>query len=186
MHISIVVKSFWMRWLSKHSNNEMQYQQTCIYWSHMGDLCWVTQMGLERVLKWYQHIYVALCFVYKVWLALYKLPLFISLDACIILSNTRIILYLHVASQMGPTWIVSLGILCCSDSYILTYAWLFAETGVIMWAIYKGTIIYTAAICSDLFSGPYFCRMCIFNIGTDTKWVHVNHITNHLRCSYAL
>ena len=49
--------------------------------------------------------------------------------------------------------------------------------------------IYTVAIWSDLFLGPYFCRMCIVGKGakiwnrylqyelTQFKWVHVNHVS---------
>ena len=60
MHISIVEKIILGAVIVKHSNNEMLYQQTCIYWSHMGYLCGITQIGLIEQLL-YLGISLTIC-----------------------------------------------------------------------------------------------------------------------------
>ena len=68
---------------------------------------------------------------------------------------------------MGPIWIVSRGLPCC-----LTVC---RDQGQSC-ELYIGTTIYTDAVGSDLFLGPYFCRMWSFNYEmTQFKLVHLNH-----------
>ena len=103
----------------------MLYQQTCILVSYLL-IMWVTQMTLiEQCLKMistYLFKLILLSIKYG-WLDLNFH--YLIHYACIIFAC--IILYLQVASQMCPIWSVSLGIPCCSGSYILSYARLFEE-----------------------------------------------------------
>ena len=59
MHISIEEKIILGAVIVKHSNNEMLYQQTCIY-MHMGYLCGITQIGLTEQLL-YLGISLTIC-----------------------------------------------------------------------------------------------------------------------------